>query len=303
MDEQGGVASVDEAIARVAGAQHGVVSRAQLRRLGIGRRAIEHRIVCGRLRPLYRGVYAVGHSALTQAGRWMAAVLASGSGAVLSHHAAGANWALRVAAKGPEVTAPVQRRRAGITIHVTSLAFDEVTVHRGLPTTTVARTLFDLAGVLSPHAFERALDEAEYLRLAGPLSLADLVLRHPRRPGAVTIHRLLADRRLGGDVSPDVFESTFLAFLDEQEIPRPVRKPALRIGGRAIEPDGAWPAARLIVELDGAAAHMTWSRHEGDRARDGALHVAGWTVVRVTWRQLHHDRPALAADLRALLAS
>ena len=156
------------AIAMLADRQHGVVARRQLLELGMGRRAIARRLESMRLRPVHRGVYAVGHRELSQVGWWMAAVLACGPGAVLSHRCAAVLWGmLENASATVDVIVPRElTRRDGIRPHTAALAADERTVHAGIPVTTVARTLLDLAAVLDPHALNRALERAEALRLS-----------------------------------------------------------------------------------------------------------------------------------------
>jgi predicted transcriptional regulator of viral defense system len=298
------VSPLDAAIAALAQRQHGVVARAQLVGLGLGRGAIGHRLECGRLHPLHRGVYAVGYRALSREARWIAAVLASGPGAVLSHRSAAALWGLRVAT-GVRADVTVPRKlesRTGIAPHHAVLAPDEVTVVRGIPVTTSARTLLDLAGAVAPRHLERAINDAEVLRLADALSLDELVRRHPRRRGVAALRRILADGRVGATVTRSELEDRFLPFLDRERIPRPEVNAPLRLGGSWIEADCMWRAQRLVVELDGYATHATRAAFDHDRARDRALQAAGWRVVRVTWRHLA-DKPAtLAAQLRALLA-
>jgi predicted transcriptional regulator of viral defense system len=161
---------LDAAIAAFAERQHGIVSRGQLAELGLGRGAIDHRLKCGRLHLIHRGVFAVGHRLTSREGRWIAAVLAVGPGAVLSHRSAAALWGMRETARGRvDVTVPrVHRSRTAIQVHQASLAADELTDARGIPVTTPARTLFDLASVVGPQALERAINEAEVLRLTSP---------------------------------------------------------------------------------------------------------------------------------------
>src|SRR4051794_33214762 len=165
--------SLDAAIAALAERQHGVVERAQLLAARVGRRAIDHRLATGRLHPIHRGVYAVGHSVLSTPGRWTASVLAAGPGAVLSHRAAAALWAIR-AGTTIEVTAPTRRRRPGIIIHCASLAADERGVRDGIPTTTVARTIFAPAAVADRQSVDTALHEAEYQGLTDVVPLIEL---------------------------------------------------------------------------------------------------------------------------------
>ena len=177
---------VDAVIAALAERQHGVVARRQLVALGLSRREIERRIEQGRLHLLHAGVYAVGHRVLSPHGRWMAAVLAAGPDAVLSHRSAAALWGLRATSRTRiEVTAPRDLRpRKGLHPHCAVLPDDERTIHQGIPVTTPARTLLDLAGVLERQALDRALDEAEALRLPGPAALLE---RYPRKRATATL--------------------------------------------------------------------------------------------------------------------
>ena len=185
----------DRAIGALAERQHGVVSRAQLLELGLNRGAITHRIELGRLRPVHRGVYRIG--LLSGDGRRMAAVLACGPGAVLSHLSAAALWGIRQSGR-IEVTTPASRRGPrGVTVHRSPLRDDERTTHRGIPTTTVPRTLLDLSAVVRPDDLRSALRQAEQLRLTDPLSLIDLAERYPRRPGLAAIRALLRRHRSG----------------------------------------------------------------------------------------------------------
>ena len=233
----------------------------------------------------------------------MAAVLAGGSGAALSHRSAAALWGLRPSLRGlTEVTAPRRRRpRHGIEMHRGNLPGGEVTVLRGIPITTVARTLFDLAAVLGRRQVERAVHEAEARRLDDSLSLHELVARHPGRRGVAAIRAILAAGRIGSTVTRSELEARFARFLDAIGLPRPEVNTSIQVGGRWVEADCVWRAQRLIVELDGHAFHATTAAYERDRARDRSLHVGGWRVVRITWRQLHDDADALATDLRSLL--
>lgn len=240
-------------------------------------------------------VYTVGHRVLSQRGRWMAAVLASGSGAVLSHRSAAALWGIRPTSR-PSVEVTTPRRlhaRAGLHPHRAVLPTDEVTVHDGIPTTTPARTLLDLAAVDPRRTLERALDEAEVLRLPGPSELLD---RYPRRRGAATLRALLLTSRSPTPTRTEL-EGKFLTFLDDWGIDRPLINTIVDI----YEVDAVCPDARLIVELDGFATHGTRRGFERDRERDRRLTAAGWRVIRLTWRQLSGGE-ALAHELRTLLA-
>jgi hypothetical protein len=295
----------DEAIARLAERQYGVVARRQLLRLGLTGDAIDNRIRRGRLRRIHRGVYAVGHRVLGQEGHWMAAVLLAGPGAVLSHRSAAALWGIRPTSHSRlEVTVARERRpSAAIQLHYGRLPSDEITTHRGIPVTTVPHTLLDLASAVSPALVERAVNEAEVRRLSDPLSLADLLERHPRRRGAAALRSLVMAGRIGEARTRSDFEAAFLAFLDRFGLPRPEVNAALVVPGRTIEPDFLWRAQQVIVELDGYETHGTRAAFESDRARDRALALTEWRRLRVTWRQLEHEPAALAADLRVLLTA
>jgi predicted transcriptional regulator of viral defense system len=171
----------------------------------------------GRLYRLDRGVYAVGHRALTREARWMAAVLSCGSQTVLSHRSAAALWGLRDYRGGPiDVTSPSKSRsRGAIRRHFSHLPTDETTVERGISVTTIPRTILDLATVLRVNAVERALRQSERLRLHDALSLEDLLRRYPRRRGAQTIRECLRRRReLPEGTTREELEARFLAFLE-----------------------------------------------------------------------------------------
>src|SRR3954470_1835955 len=291
---------VEEAIAALASRQHGVVSRAQLLDLGLGADAIKHRVALGRLHPMYRGVYAVGHTALRSEAWWLAATLAAGPGAALSYRSAAELWGVRNGSRARiDVSVPRHRRSTSrLEVHVVEMQCDEVTVEDGIRVTTPARTLLDLATVVSPQHLKAAFDEAEVRRLTSPTSLDALVARYPGRRGTRAISELLARHRaIGAAIPTSVLERRLLTVLDANGLPRP------HINRRSDngELDATWHEQRLIVECDGFATHGTREAFERDRAKDRALQVAGWRVVRLTWRQLTDDPETVAAHLRALL--
>jgi very-short-patch-repair endonuclease len=283
----------DAEVAALAARQHGVVARRQLLGLGLAAGAIDRRIEHGRLHPLHPGVYAVGHRIVSQHGRWMAAVLACGPRAVLSHRSAAALWNIRGTTKSRiDVTVPSDlRRRPGLHPHCAVLPPDEITTHDGIPATTPARTLLDLAAVVPRQTLERALDEAEILRLPGPHTLLD---RYPRRRGTKNLRALLREARNPTPTRND-FEGRLLTLLDDHGLPRPATNTIIE--GKEV--DAVWREVKLIVELDGFATHGTRRAFERDRRRDRQLHAAGWRVVRLTWEQL--GEPELPAEMSALL--
>lgn len=233
----------------------------------------------------------------------MAAVIACGPGAVLSHRSAGKGWGLLSHGPPlPEVTRPLRfRARAGIIARRSSLPVDEVTVIDRIPVTSVPRTLLDLAGVLTKRQLELALNEAEVLRLTDRLSAPDLLERYPRRRGSAVLRALLGDRMAVRGITRRELERRFQAVLADTDLPRPRLNAHLSVQRRFFEVDCLWTAQRLIVELDGRESHGTDLAFEKDRERDRLLLVEGWRVARVTWRQLRDDAPAVIADLRRLL--
>lgn len=292
---------MDGPIGALAGRQHGVVARRQLRELGFGDSTIDSRLRRGALLALHRGVYAVGHRKLTIQGRWMAAVLACGPGAVLSHRSAGQHWALVPRSRSiPEVTRPRGfKGRPGIRAHRSTLPPDEVEVLDGIPVTSASRTLFDMAAVLGPSQLEQALNEAEVRQLTSHLSVPDLLRRHPGLRGAATLRAVL-DEGLHG-ITRRELERRFAALLDRHRLPRPRRNVHVAVRGRFYEVDCLWRRQRVVVELDGRAVHGTKRAFETDRERDRILLAEGWRPMRVTWRQLRDEPELIVSDLRSLL--
>ena len=285
---------VDVVLAAVAKRQYGLVTRSQLRGLGVGDTGIRERLRTGRLHRIHRGVYSVGHSVLPARAHYMAAVLACGPGAALSHVAAAAHLGIRAsAATVVDVTVPRRsgrRTRRGIRLHRSGrLRAEDVAVHEGIPTTTLARTLLDLADVLSDQALKRATDEAEYLRLLDTTALIAAVKNNPGRRGA----RVLKAARAPLELTESALEDRFLKLVERHGLPRP-RVGAWIAGYRT---DFSWPEAGLIVELDGFAAHGTRSRFESDRRRDRVLARADTRTIRLTANALAYDEDAIADDL------
>ena len=167
--------------------------------------------------------------------------------------------------------------------------------------TTVPRTLLDLATVVSKRQLERALNETEVLGLTDPLSVPDLLGRYPRRPGSAVLRELLRDEAALSGTTQNDFEEDFAALLDAYRLPLPRFNADVAVPGRHFNVDCLWRERRLIVELDGRAVHGTPRAFETDRERDRLLLADGWRVMRLTWRQLRDDGPAIAEDLRTAL--
>jgi very-short-patch-repair endonuclease len=289
---------LDARVARLAGRQHGVVTREQLVGLGFGPDAIDHRLRAGRLLILHRSVYAVGHRNRSRETAWIAAVLASGKQAVLSNRPAGAAWRICSSSGVPEVTVPRQRRsRGGIRFHRASLPADERTILDGIPITTVPRTLLDLAATLDERQLERAINEAEIRRLWDELSLHDLLHRYPRRRGTRNLRAALRKRSEGTTATKSDLEEFFIRFADKAGLPRPDTN--VHIEG--LEVDCVWRERRVIIEVDGWEIHRTRAAFERDREKSRILQAAGWRCVPITYLQLEHTSEAVASDVRRLL--
>lgn len=292
----------DIRLAVFAARQHGVVSVAQLREVGLDKHRVAHRVRTGRLHRVHRGVYAVGHPIVSLRGRWMAAVLACGDGAVLSHRSAAALWELLRPMEGPiHVSVPSHNGRkapAGIRLHrCSSLATKPIqsthqpnegaldglvpdslapnpltTLRHNIPVTTPARTIDDLHGTVAPRLLRRAIRQAE-----------------------------LAGYALGAKVKTDGtrsdLESDFLHLCRRAGLPAPeVNVP---IGRWTV--DFLWPDHRLAVETDSYRYHRGHIAFEDDRARDLHLRSHGYQVLRFTERQLEREPSAVIADLQNAL--
>jgi very-short-patch-repair endonuclease len=276
-------------IGALADRQHGVITLAQLVSLGLSPSAVRDRVSAGGLRRLYRGVFAFGHVALRAEGRVLAAVLACGPGAVASHRAAAdVHGLLRSARARVDVTSPgrAPRSRKGIDVHGSrTLAPADVTTVQGIPCTSVARTLLDLADVVNRRSLERACEQAEVLRVFDRTAIDATLAGAQGRKGAALLAAVLTDRHTLETPTRSELESRFLRLCEQASVPRP----RVNQHVEGLEVDFHWPAEKLIVETDGYAAHGTRSAFESDRARDRRLTKAGWRVVRFTWRQLEQD--------------
>ncbi len=262
-----------------------MVSREQLLDRGVHRRSIDRALRAGRLHRLHRGVYAVGHTALSREARWMAATLAAGPEAVLSHRSAAHLWG--VSSRSPavaDVTTPrTPRAIEGVAVHRTRrLGPRDRTRRSGIPTTTLPRTLTDLGGAPD---YDRLLHQAEILFGAQELSAA-------RIPG----RKLAASDR---DRSRSALERDFKRLCRRAGIAEPENN--VRVAG--LEVDFLWREERVVAELDGWRFHRSRHAFELDRARDQRLKRAGYDVIRFTYRQVSDEPGRVAATVRAALAS
>ena len=277
-----------------------MVSRRQLLDAGLSPKSLEVRLRSGRLIRLHRGVYAVGHAQLRPEGRWLAAVLAAGCGAALSHRSAAALHGLRESG-ALDVTTTRRVAVRGVLVHRTSvLDARDLAARRGVPVTTLPRTLVDLAGMLTAEQLGELLREADRAGRLRPSALRAARERVERRrdAGAKALREAL-DRheRLATSLTLSELEDRFLALLDAADLPRPLTNHSIA----GLRVDAVWPSSRLVIELDGWAHHRDRAAFQADRARDVRLLRAGWTVVRFTHADVV-ERPAHVADtLRELL--
>jgi very-short-patch-repair endonuclease len=272
-------ATPDRLVAQMAAGQHGVVTTKQLEAAGVDRFAINYRIKLGRLHRIHRGVYAVGHTRLSFEGRCLAAVLACGNGAALSHRSAAALWEMLPTPPGPiNVTVPGnsgRARRRGISLHRSLTLTGSVTARRsGVPVTAPIRTLADLRRTVPRAVFQRALRRAFDLRL-------------------ITADALGPDSNL----TRSELERLFLRLCRRHRLPRP--EVNVRVG--PYEVDFLWRDCSVIVETDGFRHHGSRAAFESDRARDAHLQALGYRVLRFTYRQVQKSPDTVVASLRRVI--
>lgn len=260
---------------------------------------IRRRIASGHLVPLHRGIYAVGHRKLRREGHWLAAVLAAGPGAVLSHrHAAALHGIRSVAASQVDVSTGRQRgAQAGIRIYGRrALHVNEITVIDSVPVTTVARTLVDLAAMVSPQQMERAVSESERLGSFDLTALEAALKRTRGRRGsghAILTAALAQYRTHGETITRSELERRFLTLLDAHQLPRS----RMNVIVEGSEVNALWPQQRLVVELDGYAFHHHRQAFEHDRTKANDLTAAGYTVLRFTYRNVTEQPGDVAARI------
>jgi very-short-patch-repair endonuclease len=289
----------ERALALLAARQHGVISRRQLLDAGLGRRAIGRRVEAGRLRCIHRCVYVFGLRELDPKGEWMAAVLACGDGAVLSHRSAAALWGFTRRVRGPiDVTAARGRRRLGITVHEGSIVDAERARIARISTTSVARTLFDLAEVVDEKQLRRAFEEADRMRLLRVRELEAVCARGHGRRALRPVRRLLEEARYP-EHTQSWLEDCVLELCREHGLPLPVTGAVVL--GREV--DAFWPDRKLMVEADSWRFHRHRAAFERDRERDAAMQVEGYRVIRLTHRRIEREPAKVADQLRRLLSS
>ena len=298
-------ASWSAAIAHLADCQHGIVAVWQLRLMGMSIRQVMLRVEAGLLRRLHPGVYAFGHRQLSGRAHRMAAVLACGPGAVVSHRSAAWLWGLLEDARAViDVTALCERGRLidAIRVHSAHLAPKDIHVIDGIPCTSVARTLLDLAGVVDRQCLAAAFLEAERKEVLDLDALRAAMGRVARPRGARNLRRVIADFDPDSLRTESTTEVQLLRLCAEHQLPPPrVNEPAT-VEGVAYRPDFLWPAQRLIVETDGGATHSSPRDRVRDFERDERFRRAGYLTRRFSWRQVTYEPEWVARTIRRLLA-
>ena len=275
--------------------QHFAVARRQLLGVGMHPQAIKHRLAIGRLHPVHTGVYAVGRRELSRLGELMAAVLACGEGAVLSHRAAAELWGV-CPRGGVEVTVPTGRtpRRPGIVVHRAALAAEHRTRRHAIPVTSPARTLVDISPYLPRDHLERAVNEADRLDLIDPERLRESLGGLGGTRGVAKLRTLL-DRRTF-TLTDSALERRFKPLARAAGLPRP--RTQARVNGYRV--DFYWPDLQLVVETDGLRYHRTPAQQARDRRRDRAHTAAGFAHLRFTHGEVRWEPEQVVATLRSV---
>lgn len=297
--------SPDARVAQLAAEQDGVVSLAQLRACGLSSDAITTRVHSGRLHRLHRGVYAVGHPAVSVRGRLRAAVLACGSSAVLSHFSAAAFWGLvEQSERFPQVTVADGSGRAIPGVHVhrrLTLPAADVWTRSGMRVTSPGRTLLDIAADLTEQELRRVVRRAQVEGHANLRQILDVLSRGAGARGAPALRGAIAG---GAAPTRSELEDVVLELIDRATEERPEMNARIRLAGRRpVEVDFLWRTRRLVIEADGRAWHDDPVTRELDAAKQAALEAAGYRVLRITWNQAIREPQETIARIRAALAA
>jgi len=298
----------DQALVALGQRQHAVFGLDQLRELGLTPRAVQKRAATGRLHRIHAGVYSlVPRELLKREGLYMAAVLACGPDAVLSHRSAAVLHELRDwGATRIEVTIRTRstRTHAGVAVHrSTTLNQADVTVINDIPCTSVARTLLDLADVVTRRQLERSFDQAEILQVLDLTAINDQLVRNPTRAAGKAVKALLDEHYIGKTATRSENEELLLSITRGLGIPDPECNAVIVLadGGPPIHPDFVWREQLVVLEADSKKWHGSRQRMEIDRRRDQRLTAAGWRVIRTTWKQMKHHPEELREVLLKLL--
>jgi predicted transcriptional regulator of viral defense system len=297
----------DGEIAKICLAQHGLVTLAQLEAQGLTKQGVHERVVSGRLHPIHQAVYSLTPRVMTQRGKFMAAVLACGPDAVLSHRSAAYLWGLVDSWEEPiDVTAPNRRGRSpdGVAAHRDGALqpIDKTVVH-GVPCTSVARTLLDFTGVSRDWEARKAVAQAEVLQILDKSKLRALLKRSRRRRGVARLRLILETIHPMTKRTRSELERLFLEMCAKRSVPDPevnVWLPAP--DGKSYQADFLWREQGLIVEADSRRFHDTDSAFVSDRKRRQQLELAGWRISQCTWEEVEQEPRRLALTVAGLLA-
>jgi len=267
--------------------------------MGLGARAIESRIAAGHLHSVWRGVYAVGRPQLGRHGRWMAAALACGPAAVLSHGSAAALWGFGDERRGLEVSLPTSspRRRPGIRVHRrAALPPEDLTVHERIPVTAPIRTLIDEATELTPWRLERSVNEADKLDRVNVDELHEALARYRGEPGVRPLRKLLDP--LTFRLSDSALEQAMRERADRAGLSAPQTKAEVN----GYEVDFFWPELGIVVEADGLRYHRTPLQQRRGLERDQAHTASGLWPLRFSHWQIAFDPGHVQGILRRTAA-
>jgi predicted transcriptional regulator of viral defense system len=299
---------VDLSLAALGDRQHAVFGLWQLEGIGLSSRATQKRAQGGRLHRIYSAVYSlVPRTLLSRKGHWMAAALAFGPDAVVSHRTAAAlHGLIDYNGSKTDVTVPGKhsRRRGNLIVHSSILLSPaDLTTEDSIPCTTVARTLLDLADVVERRRLERAFDQAEMMGVFDLRAIEDQLTRNPKRPAARKLRALLDEYYVGEAPTESELEEAALALCRILDLPKPLVQRWLTLpdGGPPLRPDFMWPEQRVILEADGDRAHGTRQARERRNVRDQRLLVHGWAPLHASWRQLKWRPEELGPRLVALV--
>lgn len=299
--------SIDHAIAAIADQQFGVIALWQVVALGLSESAVRDRVAQGRLHLIHRGVYAVGRKRMTRAGRWAAAALACGRTAVLADITAAHQLSISAwSTSAVHVLVPGRRcrQRDGIVAHTCSVIHpEEVTIHDGLPCTSWARTVLDLAATRPPRVVEKVLDRAETERLFDLRELERAITRSRRPNGKRVLQAILDSYEIGQDIPRNEREELMRSVCVAHGLPLPRINFKMKLGRTWIEADFYWPEYGLVVEVDGWGTHGTRKGFKSDRARDRNLFInSELELLRFDASELlGGGGAAVATDIEAML--
>jgi very-short-patch-repair endonuclease len=297
----------DPALSRIAATQHGVFTRAQALACGFNDPVIRRRIASGLWVQLFPGVYGYGAAPSTWRQAALAACLACGPGAVLSHRAAARLWGLAgFHSRFIELTVPrACRRRYGDVVHRSrQLEAGDVAEIDSVPVTTIQRTIIDIAGCVSAELLEESLHDALRRRLTNVARIRKRLdeIGSSGRPGVAQLTKMLDARQTSVHVPQNVFETRLFRVLRTANLPPPTPQYCLHVAGRRVYVDFAYPDRKVAIEADGFRWHSSRTQWDRDRLRRNHLTMMGWTIVHVTWHQLR-ERPDEVVDIvRALLS-